>query len=532
MSDAGVEQTSLFSKKADMTNDVEKMEADCTDHTVTTDATDSAKSNGLPADGAGDNKQSVDVKTKTEQKTVEESKCKTDKSAEEKESSDDNVEATKSPTKRKSKAVEKEADSSPKKKSKKETTDVPDEDVKKSAKTSKADEKEETKEEKKNLKQKADKKKEESSDDEDEGSEEDDDDEITEAKQPGLLERPVVLEEGCKREKKKVQRLEVTPVHNERKSLSIVDGSGTKLGDIPRIELQLQKFHGEDLKPLHRFLYDRVEKTTIVKRNIRQFSGFTFSKSSTEFNKKKEKLTKFTSPLLKMVCEVLDLERKGKKEEIIDRIMDFLMKPESSGKPLPKPSQKRRRSSSAKKSSPKSKDGEKKPRKKKEKKDAEAAGSDDSGSESEKEADDDKDEKAAEKSESEKEAASSDDESDEPAKKKKKSTPAKKAPKPKAAKKTPKAESKKPAKKTAGKKKAKAESSSDDSSEDEPLEKKKKGPPTDGVLKDVIKKILKTANLEEVTMKTVCKQVYDKYPEFDLTSRKDFIKATVKQILK
>lgn len=31
-------------------------------------------------------------------------------------------------------------------------------------------------------------------------------------------------------------------------------------------------------------------------------------------------------------------------------------------------------------------------------------------------------------------------------------------------------------------------------------------------------------------MKTVCKQVYSKYPQFDLSHKKDFIKSTVKSV--
>lgn len=31
-------------------------------------------------------------------------------------------------------------------------------------------------------------------------------------------------------------------------------------------------------------------------------------------------------------------------------------------------------------------------------------------------------------------------------------------------------------------------------------------------------------------MKTVCEQVYGKYPQFDLSHKKDFIKATVKSV--
>lgn len=49
-------------------------------------------------------------------------------------------------------------------------------------------------------------------------------------------------------------------------------------------------------------------------------------------------------------------------------------------------------------------------------------------------------------------------------------------------------------------------------------------------LKAMVKKILDGANLEEITMKSVCRQVYDNYPDFDLTHKKDFIKETVKSV--
>ncbi|KAK2112988.1 hypothetical protein P7K49_007254 [Saguinus oedipus] len=152
---------------------------------------------------------------------------------------------------------------------------------------------------------------------------------------------------------------------------------------------------------------------------------------------------------------------------------------------------------------------------------------------------------------------------------------------------------------------SKKESESEDSSDDEPLIKKLKKPPTDEELKETIKKLLASANLEEVTMKQICKKeklqeiclwrhrklrtidesrynwrgrscqkiegfhingfladsrsvrhfnkemmklplvgmkgepdsgggslgkVYENYPAYDLTERKDFIKTTVKEI--
>lgn len=72
----------------------------------------------------------------------------------------------------------------------------------------------------------------------------------------------------------------------------------------------------------------------------------------------------------------------------------------------------------------------------------------------------------------------------------------------------------------------------DSSSDEEPLAKKsKKQPPTDSELEKIVKDLLDGADLEMVTMKSVCKQVYDKFPEHDLTSRKDFIKETVRKVI-
>lgn len=38
---------------------------------------------------------------------------------------------------------------------------------------------------------------------------------------------------------------------------------------------------------------------------------------------------------MKDICDVLDLEKKGKKDDLLTRIMDFLMDPKDSGKPVP-----------------------------------------------------------------------------------------------------------------------------------------------------------------------------------------------------
>jgi protein DEK len=75
--------------------------------------------------------------------------------------------------------------------------------------------------------------------------------------------------------------------------------------------------------------------------------------------------------------------------------------------------------------------------------------------------------------------------------------------------------------------------------DDEPLKKPPKkaaaggdkdGSPSDDDIKKLLKDILAEANLEEITMKTVCKKVYAHYPNHDLSARKDFIKQTVKSV--
>ncbi|XP_036827961.1 protein DEK isoform X3 [Oncorhynchus mykiss] len=82
-------------------------------------------------------------------------------------------------------------------------------------------------------------------------------------------------------------------------------------------------------------------------------------------------------------------------------------------------------------------------------------------------------------------------------------------------------------KKTASKGNAALDSSDDD----EPLIKMIKKPPTDEQLKETVKRLLKDANLEEMTMKKICQKVYDTYPDYDLTSRKDYVKQTVKTLI-
>lgn len=116
--------------------------------------------------------------------------------------------------------------------------------------------------------------------------------------------------------------------------LEVPAGNGIALGDIPRIDASISRFKNDDLKLLHRLLFKTPGKTTMIKKNIKKFNGFDFEKDSDEYMKKLSSVQKFEVKQLKSVCEMLDLEKKGNKEEIAERIVEFLIEPKDSGKPV------------------------------------------------------------------------------------------------------------------------------------------------------------------------------------------------------
>nr|XP_020035671.1 protein DEK isoform X3 [Castor canadensis] len=284
----------------------------------------------------------------------------------------------------------------------------------------------------------------EESEEEDEDDDEDDDEE--EEKEKSLI------VEG-KREKKKVERLTMQVSSLQREPFTIAQGKGQKLCEIERIHFFLSKKKTDELRNLHKLLYNRPGTVSSLKKNVGQFSGFPFEKGSIQYKKKEEMLKKFRNAMLKSICEVLDLERSGVNSELVKRILNFLMHPKPSGKQPPKKTSKREK--------PKQKATSKS--------------------------------KKSVKSANVKKADSSTTKKNQNSSKK--------------------------------------ESESEDSSDDEPLIKKLKKPPTDDELKETVKKLLANANLEEVTMKQICKEVYENYPAYDLTERKDFIKTTVKELI-
>ncbi|NXV47331.1 DEK protein, partial [Uria aalge] len=314
-----------------------------------------------------------------------------------------------------------------------------------------------------------------------------------------------------KREKKKVDRLTMQVSSLQKEPFTITPGKGQKLCEIERIQFFLSKKKTDELRNLHKLLYNRPGTVASLKKNVGQFSGFPFEKGSDQYKKKEEMLKKFRNAMLKSICEVLDLERSGVNSELVTRILNFLMHPKSSGKPLPK--SKKTPSKGGKKE--RSSTGT--TRKAKRTKCPEILSDESSSEEDEKKEKDDSSEEKESEDEPPRKASKRE-------KSKKMASKTKKAVKGANVKKADSSTTKK------NQNSSRKESESEDSSDDEPLIKKLKKPPTDEEIKETVKNLLANANLEEVTMKQICKEVYENYPSYDLSDRKDFIKKTVKEV--
>ncbi|EHB01851.1 Protein DEK [Heterocephalus glaber] len=276
----------------------------------------------------------------------------------------------------------------------------------------------------------------------------------------------------------------------EKEKSLIVEGKREKK-KVERLTMQVSSLQREPFT-IAQALIREIFQVSSLKKNVGQFSGFPFEKGSIQYKKKEEMLKKFRNAMLKSICEVLDLERSGVNSELVKRILNFLMHPKPSGKPLPKSKK------ISSKGSKKERNSSGMARKAKQNKCLEIL-SDESSS--------DEDEKKNKEESSDDEDKESEEE--QPPKKTSKKEKTKQKTTSKSKKSVKSANVKKADSSTTKKNQnsSKKESESEDSSDDEPLIKKLKKPPTDEELKETVKKLLASANLEEVTMKQICKEV-------------------------
>ncbi|KAL5223178.1 hypothetical protein ABZP36_027891 [Zizania latifolia] len=136
------------------------------------------------------------------------------------------------------------------------------------------------------------------------------------------------------RERKTVERYsELAPrVTPAKKSPAILQGSGSKLKDIPNVSFKLSKRKvDENLQSLHVLMYGKKSNVHFLKRNISQFSGFVWTDNQEKHRARiKEKLDKNNKEKLLDFCEILDIhvsKTTTKKEEVSAKLLEFLESP-------------------------------------------------------------------------------------------------------------------------------------------------------------------------------------------------------------
>lgn len=122
-----------------------------------------------------------------------------------------------------------------------------------------------------------------------------------------------------------------------RKRVEFKPGRGTKLADIPNVAFRLSKISRKDdiLKFIYRVLYKGVGKQMTIKKDIGEFSGWTFANDA-EREAKESLLSRAFKDTLHEILDLFEVPRgsgaDGKKEAQVARLMAFLDAPRESGK--------------------------------------------------------------------------------------------------------------------------------------------------------------------------------------------------------
>ena len=147
----------------------------------------------------------------------------------------------------------------------------------------------------------------------------------------------------AKRERKTVKSFNPEDFVEEKKELVIPNGAGTKLEDMPNVveNFTAVTWSSPQLKMLYSLVFG-VGKKKEFKKHLLQFNGLVYVEGTEEDERERlrEKMYKLTMPELRSVMDLADIDRSGDsfegktagKEELCQRILDWLEKPKASGK--------------------------------------------------------------------------------------------------------------------------------------------------------------------------------------------------------
>nr|CDS24420.1 DNA binding SAP [Echinococcus granulosus] len=107
----------------------------------------------------------------------------------------------------------------------------------------------------------------------------------------------------------------------------LAKGSGTPLSEIPLIEASIRTCKPMDLKTLHYACFGCAGGVAEVRSNLRKFNGFSFDRESEEYGKRVQFLNKKPVKEVQNALRQLHLEVSGTRAQLVTRLLDFLLKP-------------------------------------------------------------------------------------------------------------------------------------------------------------------------------------------------------------
>jgi len=137
-----------------------------------------------------------------------------------------------------------------------------------------------------------------------------------------------------KREAKAVEHFTIETKEVDPDDLAIKAGAGSKFGDVENIVFKIAKLNAQsdELKQLHRLCFGKPGVKTMIKKNLREFSGFVADDMAAEKAKKLAMVLKHDLKVIKGMLDTCDLSPGGTKAEAAARLIDFLEAPHESGK--------------------------------------------------------------------------------------------------------------------------------------------------------------------------------------------------------
>ncbi|KAF8369075.1 hypothetical protein PRIPAC_86904 [Pristionchus pacificus] len=178
--------------------------------------------------------------------------------------------------------------------------------------------------------------------------ESEDEDEEEEDEKKGLYDLPVVVEGKRKRES--------TSFLKTAASLGRIAGLARGRGQCGLAHQLDSEKKLVDLRPLYRICFGTQGKMNLLRKELKTFNGYSFAKDSVEYKKKMELANKNnTRAELGHIRRLLGVGAAKTKEEEVQLILEFLIKPHDEGKNVPKKATKRKSSSKTSKPAKKSK---------------------------------------------------------------------------------------------------------------------------------------------------------------------------------